>query len=535
VRVALIHPPTIAAISTFAQEAVPPLGLAYVAAAVRAAGHEVHVIDAVGLALDRHTLYPPIAHAVLTGLRFDEITVRIPDDPTVIGVSCMFSNAWCPTRDLLEAIRARCPRAFIVVGGEHATACASFILETCAAVDACVLGEGESTMVALLDAIERGDDLASVRGVAVRRDGAPPPGGRELVRTLRRPRVTDLAAIELPAWDLFPIEAYVAGRYNHGVVRGRTMPILASRGCPYQCTFCSSPTMWTLKWQARSPEDVIAEMKNYVARYAVNDFAFYDLTAIVRRDWIVAFCNQLIAERLGVTWQLPSGTRTEALDEEVCRLLYRAGCRNLNYAPESGSERVLARIKKRVKIPRMLESMRGAVRAGLDVKVNIILGFPGETLEDVFDTYRFIARVAAIGVEAVSIFPFCAYPGTELYDELAATSRARLEDAYFQSLVYTDLARLVSYHESFSASQLRLMVLAGNALFLAVQAGTHLRRSLDLARQVLRREQTSKFANAIEPMRRRREAWRRLSSENHATVSGSRRAARESTPDRRAY
>ena len=518
-RVALIHPPTIAAISTFAQEAVPPLGLAYVAAAVRAAGHDVSVVDAVGLALDRHTLYAPIAKTVLTGLPFAEITARIAADVEVIGVSCMFSNAWCPTRDLLEAIRSRFPDAVIVVGGEHVTACASFILETCRAVDVCVLGEGEATMVALLEALARGDDLGSMRGVAVRTGGVAPRGGRDLARAKRRPRVTDLAAIERPAWDLFPIEAYIAGRYNHGVVRGRTMPILASRGCPYQCTFCSSPAMWTTKWQARSPESVVAEMKDYIARYGVNDFAFYDLTAIVKREWIVSFCEMLIADRLDVTWQLPSGTRSEALDEEVCRLLFRAGCRNLNYAPESGSERVLARIKKRVKIPRMLTSMAGAVRAGLEVKVNIILGFPGETLDDLFATYRFIAQIAATGVEAVSIFPFCAYPGTELYDELAASGRVRLDDHYFQSLVYTDLARLVTYHEHFSASQLRAMVLVGNAIFFAVQAGTHPRRALDLLGQVLRREQASKFANAIEPMRRRREAWRKLSSRENATAS----------------
>jgi radical SAM superfamily enzyme YgiQ (UPF0313 family) len=510
VHVTLIHPPAIAAVSTFAQEAVPPLGLAYVAAAVVASGHELEVVDAVGLGLDRHALYPPIARSVLTGLSFDEIVARIPESTDVIGVSCMFSNAWCPTRDLLVRIRAARPRAFVVVGGEHATACASYILSSCPAVDACVLGEGESTMVTLLDALDRGEPVGAVRGVAAREGSVAPRGGRDLVKSLRRPRIRSVDAIERPAWERFPIERYIAGRFNHGVVRGRTMPILASRGCPYQCTFCSSPSMWTTKWSARAPESVLAEMKDYVARYGVNDFAFYDLTAIVRRDWVVDFCERVIASGLDLTWQLPSGTRTEALDETTCRLLFRAGCRNLNYAPESGSERVLARIKKRVKPARMLESMTSAVRAGLEVKTNIILGFPGETFDDVLATYRFIARVAATGAEAVSIFPFCPYPGTELYDELEAAGRVRLDDAYFQSLVYTDLARMESYNDAFSTSQLRAMVLAGNALFLAVQAGRHPRRILDLASQLWGREQTSKLANAIEPMRRRREAFRRL-------------------------
>ncbi len=516
-RVTLVHPPAIAGVSAFAQEAVPPLGLAYVAAAVRDAGHEVSVVDAVGLGLDRQSKYPPIPDAILTGLSIAEVVARVPADSAVVGVTCMFSNAWCPTRDLLEALRRALPRAYLVLGGEHATACASYILQTCAAVDACVLGEGERTMVELLAALERADDPADVAGVAARKDGVAPRGGRDLIRARRRPRIAGLDKIPRPAWDLFPLEAYVAGRFNHGVVRGRTMPILASRGCPYQCTFCSSPAMWTTLWRAREPEDVLAEMRDYVAQYGVNDFAFYDLTAIVRRDWIVAFCEQLIASGLGVTWQLPSGTRTEALDEDVCRLLFRAGCRNLNYAPETGSERMLATIKKRVKLSRMLTSMEAAVRAGLEVKANIILGFPGETLEDVLETYRFIARVAALGIDAVSIFPFCPYPGTELYDALVATGRVRLDEAYFKSLVYTDLSRMQSYHERFSTAQLRALVLAGNAVFLAVQAGTHPARTADLIRQLLRREQSSKLANAVEPMRRRRAAFRRLTADQRAS------------------
>lgn len=511
-RVALIHPPTIAAVSTFAQETVPPLGLAYVAAAVRAAGHDVHVIDSVGLGLEQHALYPAIPRSVLTGLSFGDIAARVPCETGVIGVSCMFSNAWCPTRDLLAVLRARFPRAFIVLGGEHATACADYILAQCPSVDACVLGEGEQTLVSLLEALEHGNAPEDVPGVAARRGTGPSPGAHPSKPAHRRARITDLEAIERPAWDLFPIEKYIAGRFNHGVVRGRTMPILASRGCPYRCTFCSSPAMWTQRWSSRTPGSVVAEMKDYIARYAVNDFAFYDLTAIIRREWIVAFCELLLAERLDVTWQLPSGTRTEALDEQVCRLLFRAGCRNLNYAPETGSPRMLSVIDKRVKLPRMLDSMRAAVSAGLEVKANIILGFPGETVEDVLATYRFIARVASLGIEAVSIFPFCPYPGSELYAQLARTGRVHPGDAYFQSLVYTDLARMVSYNETFSTGRLRAMVLAGNAVFLAAQAATHPARVLRLVAQVARREQSSKFANAIEPMRRRREAWRALTS-----------------------
>lgn len=504
-KVALVNPPTVASVTTFAEEAVPPLGLAYVAAAVTAAGYVLTVVDAVGEALSSYRIHSRENRSLVRGLTAPAICARIPPDTRVIGVSCMFSNAWVPTRGLLFALRAAFPRAVFVVGGEHATACAELVLAT-SPVDACVLGEGEITFVELLRAVEEGAPLAGLPGVAAR-SAAPVP-----LRPIRRKRAP-LPTIAEPAWDLFPIERYIAGGHNHGVVRGRTMPILASRGCPYQCTFCSSPAMWTTKWAARAPEDVVAEMRRYVDRYRANDFAFYDLTTIIRRDWIVAFCRLLVLSGLEVTWQLPSGTRSEAIDAEVAELLHRSGCRNLNYAPESGSPAVLRRIKKRVALPRMLGSMRDAVGAGLAVKTNIILGFPGETLAEVGETYRFIAQVAALGVEAVSIFPFCPYPGSELFEQLRREGRVELSDAYFDGLVYTDLASLSSYDEHLGTTALKALVLGGNAVFFAVQLGTHPRRVLELVRQLVGGEGSAKLASVVLPVRRRRAAFRELLAE----------------------
>ena len=189
------------------------------------------------------------------------------------------------------------------------------------------------------------------------------------------------------------------------------MPILASRGCPYQCTFCSSPLMWTTRWSARKPEAVLAEMKDYMRRYRVTNFDFYDLTAIVKRSWIVDFCRLLIAEGLDITWQLPTGTRSEAIDEEVARLLHASGCRIISYAPESGSRAELARIKKKVDPDRMIASMRGARRAGLTIKTNFVFGFPGSTWRDVRHSFAFLARLAVIGVDDVNVVSVLALPG----------------------------------------------------------------------------------------------------------------------------
>jgi radical SAM superfamily enzyme YgiQ (UPF0313 family) len=290
------------------------------------------------------------------------------------------------------------------------------------------------------------------------------------------------------------------------------MPIMASRGCPYRCTFCSSPSMWTTRWRARDPRDVLDEMKGYVARYGVNDFAFYDLTAIIDRAWIMRFATLLIEERLDVTWQLPSGTRSEAIDRPVARLLHASGCRNMSYAPESGSPAVLKRIKKRIKLDRMVDSIRAARAEGIEVKVNLILGFPDETPAEVLESYAFLARLARLGVDAVSIFPFCAYPGSELYDDLVRRGALTPDDDYFHELVFTDYGRIVSYSRYFSARELSALVLGGNAIFYGLSAAARPRRALALALEILARRQESKVANAVGPMRARREAYERLAA-----------------------
>lgn len=490
-------------VTAIAQEAVPPIGLAYVAAAVRAAGFGVTVIDAVGEALGTHSVWTVDPPYMLRGLAFADVVSRIPAGTRVVGVSCMFSTAWLPVRALLWRIRQAHPGVVIVLGGEHATACAERVLAECPAVDACVLGEGEQTFTQLLRAVDEGAPMATVAAVLTR-------GGPPAPRTL--PRIDDLDTIARPAWDLFPLERYVEGNYHYGVVRGRSMPVLASRGCPFSCTFCSSPRMWTTQWSARDPGDLLDEMRGYIERYRVNDFTFFDLTAIVKRDWILDFARRLIDSGLEITWQLPSGTRSEAIDREVAALMFRSGCRNMNYAPESGSPAVLKRIKKRVKLDRMCASIEAATEVGIEVKVNVILGFPGETLAEVRETIAFVRRLARIGVEAVSIFPFSPYPGSELFDELVRAGRLRVDDGYWAGLVFTDLGQMTSYDEHFSTRRLQALIFAAYGAFYGTQLTVNPRRLLGSAAQLATGAGSGKLANALGPLRVRRAAWQRLRS-----------------------
>jgi len=475
-KVCLIRPPMIDRRYQAVLFTAPPLGLAYLAASGRAAGHDVSVIDALGEDPERET---PLdgGRFVVRGLPIGEILERVPGDTNLLGVSCMFSQDWPHLRRMIQRLREAFPGLPLVVGGEHVTALPEHVLGD-APVDHCVVGEGEETFVELLAALAEGRSFQEIPGLVTRVDG-------EMVYTHRRPRIRDIDEIPAPAWDLFPLENYLSRGLGIGIDRGRSMPILATRGCPYQCTFCSSPSMWTTRWLARDPARVLAEIRNYVDEYRAESFDFYDLTAIIRREWVLEFCRLVRESGLHFTWQLPSGTRSEAIDGEVAEALRETGCRNITYAPESGSVTELRRIKKKVETPRMLRSMRSCVKRGLIVKANIVVGFPGQTPRELFETLVFISKMAVIGVRDVVIMLFSAYPGSEMYRDLRLAGRVPApSDDYFLSLTcQLDLSQAVSFTEGLSPRQLASTRILGMLLFYAV---SHLLRPWRLAQTAYR-------------------------------------------------
>ena len=414
VGVALIRPPAFHVLGNLSYfGAIPPIGLAYVAAVLRDAGHRVQVVDGSG---ERQQQAEKMSDACPGLYRFGlspaQIVGRLAPDTEVVGITNMFGHEWPTVRDIAERARTRFPNAFIVLGGENATACWETLLEECPAIDACVLGEGEHTVLELVARVRLGLPLDGLRGVAVRGGGAPASLPQRLTR---------LDAIPRPAWDLFPMEHYFRAHDAFGVHRGRSIPVLATRGCPFQCTFCSSPSMWTTRYVTRPPADVVDEICAYVERYGIENVDFCDLTAIVKRDWILEFCRLLEERGIRITWQLPVGTRSEALDADVLQALYQTGCRNVTYAPESGSPRLLEIMKKRIRLPRLLESVSAAVKIGLVVRLSIILGHPEERRADVWETAKLLVRTAWMGCQDVSVLIFAPYPGSEDYRALRSS------------------------------------------------------------------------------------------------------------------
>jgi radical SAM superfamily enzyme YgiQ (UPF0313 family) len=460
-HIVLIRPPAVASRHAYSTAIVPPLGPAYVAAALEAAGHRVTAIDALGEApFARHASAHPLL--IANGLTIAEVVDRIPGDAQGIGLSVMFSQQWPHVAAMVRAIHARFPHVPIFVGGEHATATWKHLLETCPEVMLCVLGEGEETAVDVAAWLAGQQSLTDIPGIAYRRDGTPCSNGL-------RQRIRAIDEIPRPAWHLFPLENYLSNGFGHGVHRGRSIPMLATRGCPYRCTFCSSPDMWTTRYHARKVSSVVDEISDYVERYRITNIDFEDLTLIIDRTWILEFCAEIERRGLKITYQFPSGTRSEALDADVLAAMSRSGCSNLTYAPESGAPRTLKAIKKKVHPARVLESMRLAKQLGVNVKANLMIGFPDERRRDLLRTLAFGLRAAWIGVDDIPLFPFSPYPGTGLYDELrAGGSVPPPDDDYFARLGYMDMTHTTSLSRHIGTKELNLYRILGMSAFYAL-------------------------------------------------------------------
>jgi len=455
-NVVLIRPPSIVSAGTTSGFLTPPIGLAYLGASLRNSGHEVTIVDALGLDPGKSTYLGN--KLILRGISFSDIINLIPNDSDLIGFSGMFSTDWVEIKPLVNMIGEKFREKYFIAGGEHFTAAPEICLEQCKDLDAVSMGEGEETLIEICNAIDSNSSWFNIPGLVVR-------DNNKFIKTEKRNRLTKLNEIPKPAWDLVPINNYLDLNLSFGVERGRTMPMLASRGCPFQCTFCSSPYMWGTKWIARDAKLVADEIEEYIEKYNINNIDFYDLTAIVKKSWIIEFCNELISRNLNITWQLPSGTRSEAIDDEVVPLLYKSGCKNMSYAPESGSENTLALIKKKVKLSRMIKSLRSSVRIGINVKINIIIGFPGETHKDILMTLWYIIKFSFAGAHDISVMVFAPYPGSELYDSLKKKGVIKHDDEYWQQLSFVDISKTKSYCENISSRSLFFYNWLGMGLF----------------------------------------------------------------------
>lgn len=482
-NVALITPPQLYTLTQLASVALPPIGGAYVASYLRSLGHRVTFIDGFGSAMDNFSKRNDFH---LRGMTFREILDSIPSDVEAIGVSNMFSHAWPLIRDLTREIKNNFPKVPIITGGVHPTALPEFVLGH-KTIDYCVLGEGEHTMGELLSRLlVTGKSVDDMDGLAFMKDGVPQKNCKEQL-------INDLDTLPFPGYDMVPIEVYIQAKNPHGAARGRWLPLIGTRGCPYTCTFCTAEEMWIPRFRTRTPKNIADEMEHWYRTLQITDFHFEDLTITLQKAWCLKFADEIQTRKLDITWQMPNGTRSEAIDDEVIDALRRSGCTNITFAPESGSKKTLKLIKKELDLEVLVAACRRAIKKDMVVCCFFIVGFPHETMDDIKETFRFIRWLARIGVHEISITAFTALPGSANFRELMDAGRIKLDDQFFRELLYmSDLSWAPSWIPGVTDEQIAGLRRKGYAQFFLMSYFYNPTRVFKTAYNIMRGVSTSK-------------------------------------------
>jgi anaerobic magnesium-protoporphyrin IX monomethyl ester cyclase len=377
------------------------MGLGYLAGALLAAGYEdVTLFDG---EVEEESL---AAH--LGRERYDLVGISSPTP--------LIYEAW------EAASQAKAQRAVTVLGGPHLTLMPGESMQR-PEVDLVVRGEAEDTLVEIVDALE-GADLPAAEPSGRRFPDVP--WGRilglsyrnlagEVVHNSDRPLRHDVEAIPWPAYHLFKIERYTNLQpLTDGLdPRARAYTLLTSRGCPYQCIYCSKPITGNT-WRARSPGDVVAEWRYLVEEMGATEIGITDDVWNLKLERAKEICRLLIAEGLNhVPWVTVHGMRADHTDAELFQLMAQAGCKRVGFGVESGSQAVLDSIKKRQSLDDVRRAFAEARAAGLQTMGFFIYGLPTDTEETMEDTTRFALE---LNPDLANFMIAAPYPGTELWD-----------------------------------------------------------------------------------------------------------------------
>jgi radical SAM superfamily enzyme YgiQ (UPF0313 family) len=384
----------------------PPMGLALLGAILKKQGHEVRGYD-----WDRSTM-----QAML-----DDVPRMLAEDrPDLFGISCL-SITRGPSYALARAVRAAAPGLPIVFGGPYPTLAPDEVLERTPADYVCI-GDGEETFPELVRVLVEGGDPSAVAGLALRKNGA-------IQRTLPRPDFKDLDALPYPDLDMFGVGDILSrARERDGGTRraglrakGRApfvtdaaLMVLGSRGCVWRCDFCPM-SKFDGRTRMHSPEYIVDYIAHLVERYGHKELVFGDNTLTWWRPHSVELFERMIARNLGVEWICM--TRADRVDPELLTLMQRAGCREISFGIESGSEDVHKTIKKKLKLGRVAQAFHETHAAGINTTCMLMIGNRGETKESLHAT---TGLVRDTDPDRILIWTTKVYPGTVLHDVAVA-------------------------------------------------------------------------------------------------------------------
>jgi len=381
----------------------PPLGLCSLAAITRKAGHETNIID-----------------APVEGLKHKSTLKRIEAlSPHVVGITSTTST-FLSSAKLARMIKSNNKDTVVLAGGVHVSALPEESLSKFKDIDIVVIGEGEETIAELITAIDYKRSLNSVKGIAFRNDG-------KVIFTESRSLIKDLDSLELPAWDLLPGFPNAYNVQAQSVSNFPSTSICTSRGCMGKCAFCDR-RIFGNRVRAHSADYVIEMLSDLYYNYGIRDIQFEDDNIMLFRKRLFDICKMLREEKLDITWSCLA--RVDVVNLELLNKMKEAGCWMILYGVESGSQKVLDFMKKRISIEKINQAIEVTHKAGILCKGFFIAGFLNEDWSTLKETYEFIKKC---GLDDISFHYYTPFPGSAAYEltDKYGTTRGDLKDMTF--------------------------------------------------------------------------------------------------------
>lgn len=370
-----------------------PLGLAYLGAVAEQAGHEVTVIDCQGERLNY--------------VSFKQRIAGVPSDVVGVTSTTLLYNS---AKTILETAKEVHPNAVSIIGGSHVSFWDENALNESKSIDVIVRREGETTFLELLQRIQDKSNFAGVLGTTYRgSDG-------KIQRNEDRPFLHELDSLPSPAYHLLPLDSYRR--------MGKTIfPIVTSRGCVQWCDFCSTVRMFGRGYRMRSPKKVVDDMETLHSKYGESQFTFYDDAFTVNRKHTMEMCADIKARKLDVEWDCE--TRVDAVDRELLEKMHDSGCITVWFGVESGSEKMLEKMHKKINREQVKNAFKMSQKAGMMTIASAVIGFPGETEETAWETINFIN---SLNPDDIGCYIATPYPGTPMYEEVVKNGWLRVTD-----------------------------------------------------------------------------------------------------------
>lgn len=382
-KISFINPPYayVRGIKEKVSSILPPINLAYIAAVLEK-DHEVQIIDIEALAMNLEDLKRMISQY----------------QPDVVGITVTTSTLKI-SLEIARIAKAASPDCKVVVGGPHPTVVPEVVKHK--EVDIAVIGEGEYTILELTKAIEEGADLKNVKGIVFERNSS-------MVITPPRALIENLDELPFPARHLLSVD-----RYRPSIHRDFRRPfttMMTSRGCPFNCTYCTAHRIHGRKLRLRSPENVVAEIEEVIKDFGVKEVQFWDDNLTVDKERIEQICNLIVQKGIDIAWTC--STRVNLVDKELLKRMRDAGCKMIFYGVESGCQEILNVLKRNMSLHQIRKAFKWTEETGIYTTGSFMLGSPGETRETIGRTIQFAKE---LNPDFATFFITAPYPGSELY------------------------------------------------------------------------------------------------------------------------